>query len=43
MKKQWNKPEIEVLDVKMTMLGQDGDFTDATFPSDTPKGSLTFS
>lgn len=43
MKKQWKKPEVEILDVKMTMLGKDGDFTDATFPADTPRGKLTFS
>ena len=29
MKKEWQKPVLEVLDVNMTMLGQDGDYTDA--------------
>jgi hypothetical protein len=43
MKKEWKKPVLEVLDVKMTMLGKNGDFTDAEFPSNTPKGKLTFS
>lgn len=43
MKKGWQKPELQVLDVKMTMLGRDGEFTDATFPDNTPKGKLTFS
>ncbi|MFF2588525.1 paeninodin family lasso peptide [Peribacillus butanolivorans] len=43
MKKEWKKPELEVLDVNKTMLGQDGDFTDAAFPENTPKGKLTFS
>ena len=42
MKKEWKKPELQVLDVKMTMLGKDGDFTDAAFPENTPKGKLTF-
>jgi hypothetical protein len=42
MKKEWQKPELQVLDVKMTMLGKNGEYTDATFPANTPKGSLTF-
>lgn len=42
MKKEWQKPELQVLDVKMTMLGKDGDFTDAAFPENTPKANLTF-
>jgi hypothetical protein len=42
MKKEWQKPELQVLDVKMTMLGQDGEATDAAFPANTPKGKLTF-
>jgi hypothetical protein len=29
--------------VELTALQQDGDFTDATFPTHTPKGDLTFS
>ena len=28
MKKEWKKPELEVLDVNETMLGADGDYTD---------------
>ncbi|WP_017378581.1 paeninodin family lasso peptide [Paenisporosarcina sp. TG-14] len=43
MKKQWKKPKLEVLDVSMTMLGTDGEYTDAAFNSDTPKGDVTFS
>ncbi|MCI2255189.1 paeninodin family lasso peptide [Domibacillus sp. PGB-M46] len=43
MKREWAKPELEILDVKMTMLGEDGDFTDAAFPENTPKKDLTFS
>ncbi|WHY85213.1 paeninodin family lasso peptide [Neobacillus novalis] len=42
MKKEWKKPELQVLDVRMTMLGSAGEFTDATFPENTPKGKLTF-
>lgn len=43
MKKEWQKPVLEVLDVKMTMLGQEGEFTDAAFPQHTPGKNLTFS
>jgi hypothetical protein len=43
MKKEWQKPELQVLDVKMTMLGKNGEYTDATFPANTPRGKLTFS
>ncbi|SCB69549.1 Uncharacterized protein BWGO95_03711 [Bacillus mycoides] len=43
MKKEWEKPILEVLDVKMTMLGKEGEYTDAAFPDHTPKGDLTFS
>ncbi|MBT2667483.1 MULTISPECIES: paeninodin family lasso peptide [Bacillaceae] len=43
MKKEWKKPELEVLDVNKTMLGRDGDYTDAAFPAGTGKGDLTFS
>ncbi|WP_148361262.1 paeninodin family lasso peptide [Bacillus timonensis] len=42
MKKDWNKPTLLVLDVKMTMAGQDGPATDAAFPNGTLKGDLTF-
>lgn len=43
MKKEWNEPVLEVLDVNKTMLGTDGDYTDATFPSGTHKGDITHS
>lgn len=43
MKKEWKKPELEILDVNQTMLGTDGEYTDSAFPDDTPKGKLTFS
>lgn len=42
MKKVWEKPILEVLDVKMTMLGQNGENTDKLFPANTPRGKLTF-
>ena len=31
MKKEWKKPTLEVLDVKMTMAQQYGPYTDADF------------
>lgn len=43
MKKQWQKPVLEVLDVNKTMLGPNGNYTDATYPEDTPKDKLGFS
>ncbi|MDG5472619.1 paeninodin family lasso peptide [Jeotgalibacillus sp. ET6] len=43
MKKEWKKPEVELLTVQMTMLGEDGDFLDNDFPDGTPRGDLTFS
>ncbi|MED3711639.1 paeninodin family lasso peptide [Peribacillus frigoritolerans] len=43
MKKEWKKPELEILDINQTMLGKDGEYTDAAFPNDTPRGKLTFS
>lgn len=42
MKKEWKKPELEVLDVNKTMLGTSGEYTDAAFPTHTPKGDITF-
>ncbi|MEM4997241.1 paeninodin family lasso peptide [Priestia sp. SB1] len=42
MKKEWKKPELEVLDVNKTMLGSHGDYTDAAFPTHTPKGDITY-
>ena len=43
MKMEWKKPELEVLNVKETMLGVDGDRLDNTFPNGTGKPDLTFS
>ena len=43
MKKQWEKPELEVLNVNQTMLGSGGDYTDAHFDSKTHKDLITFS
>jgi hypothetical protein len=43
MKKEWQKPVLEVLEVKMTELGAAGPHTDNTFPSQTPTQFLTFS
>lgn len=31
MKKEWQKPELEVLDIKMTMLGGNNGGVDASF------------
>ncbi|QBP41996.1 paeninodin family lasso peptide [Paenisporosarcina antarctica] len=31
MKKEWKKPELEVLDVNMTMFGVNGEFSDSAF------------
>lgn len=42
MKKEWQKPVLEVLDVKETMLGTGGEYTDKAFAPHTPKGSLSF-
>ncbi|WHY61142.1 paeninodin family lasso peptide [Cytobacillus firmus] len=42
MKKEWQKPELELLDVNMTMLGGAGEYTDAAFPENTPKSDITF-
>ncbi|MGG0788118.1 paeninodin family lasso peptide [Peribacillus simplex] len=43
MKKEWKKPELEVLDVNKTMLGKDGEHTDAAFPAGTGRDDITFS
>ena len=43
MKKEWKTPELEILNVKMTMGHSEGNATDADFPAGTPKGDLTFS
>lgn len=43
MKKTWMKPEVEVLDVQMTMLGKKGSHLDATFEAGTGFEELTFS
>ncbi|MFC7322736.1 paeninodin family lasso peptide [Halobacillus campisalis] len=43
MKKEWQNPLVEVLDVNKTMLGTEGDYTDNDFPAGTPRGDLTFS
>jgi hypothetical protein len=44
MKKEWQTPELEVLDVSMTMLDPNGpNHTDAAFPSQTPRNQLTYS
>lgn len=39
--KQWVKPELEILEVSMTELYlRDGNFTDATYPTNTPKDDI---
>ncbi|SEC07797.1 paeninodin family lasso peptide [Paenibacillus sp. GP183] len=44
MKKTWEKPLLEVLDVNMTMLDpQVGDHLDHSYPSKTPTSLLTYS
>ncbi|WP_115748529.1 paeninodin family lasso peptide [Oceanobacillus chungangensis] len=43
MKKEWNNPVLEVLDVNRTMLGNGGDYTDAAFDPKTHKDLITFS
>lgn len=43
MKKEWKKPELEVLEVSMTMLGKTGNLLDNDFPTGTPFSHLTFS
>ncbi|MCP3030066.1 paeninodin family lasso peptide [Halobacillus sp. A1] len=43
MKKEWQNPVVEVLDVNKTMLGTEGDHLDNDFPEGTHRGDLTFS
>ncbi len=43
MKKVWQKPVLEVLDVNMTMLGKNGEYTDAAFPDNFPLKDITSS
>ncbi|WP_407270156.1 paeninodin family lasso peptide [Radiobacillus sp. PE A8.2] len=43
MNKQWSKPELEVLDVKMTMAGASGNQLDADFSAGANFDDLTFS
>jgi hypothetical protein len=44
MKKEWQKPELEVLDVSMTMLDPNGpNSTDASFPAGTDRKDFTYS
>ena len=43
MKIEWEKPELEVLDVNQTMLGSGGDYTDAAFDAKTPIKDITTS
>ncbi|WP_342432760.1 paeninodin family lasso peptide [Neobacillus sp. FSL H8-0543] len=43
MKKEWQNPVLEVLDVNMTMAStEQGDFTDASFPENTRWKDLTW-
>lgn len=41
----YEKPTVEDLGglLELTAHNQDGNFTDASFPAGTPRGSLTFS
>ena len=43
MKKEWQKPELEVLDVKMTMLSTSGTRLDSDHTAGTPLNDLTLS
>ncbi|MBM7573495.1 paeninodin family lasso peptide [Aquibacillus albus] len=43
MKKEWKKPELEELDVKMTMLGSTGTKLDNDFPAGTEFDDITLS
>ncbi|NOV00222.1 paeninodin family lasso peptide [Paenibacillus planticolens] len=44
MKKEWQKPELEVLDVNMTMLDpNNGNNLDHSYPTGTPRPELTWS
>lgn len=43
MKMEWQKPELEVLDVNMTMLGSTGKNLDNDFAAGTGFDDLTFS
>lgn len=44
MKKEWQKPELEVLDVNMTMLDpSNGSHLDHSYPTGTPRPELTWS
>ncbi|MCZ2257314.1 paeninodin family lasso peptide [Sporosarcina sp. G11-34] len=43
MKMEWEKPELEVLDVNQTMLGTGGTHTDAAYDAKTPLDQITSS
>ncbi|WP_404452360.1 paeninodin family lasso peptide [Virgibacillus necropolis] len=43
MKQEWQKPKLEVLDVNKTMLGQEGEHTDAAFDAGTSFEDVTLS
>ncbi|MFD1707979.1 paeninodin family lasso peptide [Siminovitchia sediminis] len=43
MKKKWEKPVIEVLDISQTMLGKNGNHLDADFSAGAHFDELTFS
>lgn len=43
MKKEWQKPELEVLQLSMTMGQSTGNNLDNDFPAGTPFTELTFS
>lgn len=44
MKKEWKTPELEVLDVNMTMLNPNkGGHLDHTYEAGTPEDKLTWS
>jgi len=44
MKKQWQTPELEVLEVNLTMMNpKNGNHLDHAYPEGTPRDQLTWS
>ena len=43
MKKEWNKPELEILDVNMTMQGPGLRYVDKEYQDQDEKGALHYS
>ncbi|SES10008.1 paeninodin family lasso peptide [Salipaludibacillus aurantiacus] len=43
MKKEWKEPELQELDLNMTMLGNQGEHLDNDFSAGTSFSDITFS